>query len=176
MPTARPRSELPWSRMSWCPPWAGAGCPPVWSTVARAGSPSGTPDSRHACSGVSGRPDPRLRRARCNRSMHNERVAVMNARMAEKSDPLAIRDDVEHDERLGATLPGARRLLAEALGTFALTGVAATAGVMGAVTGNDIQTLSKAVAPGLLVMLLAVVSTSRIHGPPGDPKSEDAAT
>ncbi|MFL5754931.1 MAG: MIP/aquaporin family protein [Chloroflexota bacterium] len=97
--------------------------------------------------------------------MQPERLLTMNPDMAEKSAAQPDRDRVERDEELAAPLPGARRLLAETLGTFALTGVAATAGVMGAVTGNDIQTLSKAVAPGLLVMafIYAVGDASGAH-------------
>jgi MIP family channel proteins len=48
--------------------------------------------------------------------------------------------------------PASSTLLAELLGAFALTGVAATAGTMGRVTGSDVDTIAKAVAPGLLVM------------------------
>jgi aquaporin Z len=61
--------------------------------------------------------------------------------------------------------PGAPALLAELIGTFALTGVAATAGVMGQVSGSAIETLAKAVAPGLLVMafIYAVGDASGAH-------------
>jgi aquaporin Z len=61
-------------------------------------------------------------------------------------------DEPSPDPDVSLAYPAARTLLAELLGTFALTGVAATAGVMGRITGSDVDTLSKAVAPGLLVM------------------------
>lgn len=60
--------------------------------------------------------------------------------------------DAPPDPDIDRPRPDARTLLAELVGTFALTAVGATAGVMGRVTGSEIDTLAKAVAPGLLVM------------------------
>jgi MIP family channel proteins len=62
-----------------------------------------------------------------------------------------VSDQAKPDPDLSRPTPGAATLLAELVGAFALTGVGATAGVMGRVTGSDIDTLAKAVAPGLLV-------------------------
>jgi aquaporin Z len=59
--------------------------------------------------------------------------------------------ETEIDER---ALPAPRRLLAEVFGTFALTSVAAGADVAGRLTGGEVDTLARAVAPGLLVMAL----------------------
>lgn len=61
-------------------------------------------------------------------------------------------DEPTPDPDISRPYPRAGTILAELLGAFALTGVAATAGVMGRVTGSDVDTIAKAVAPGLLVM------------------------
>ncbi len=76
---------------------------------------------------------------------------------ARRPDPGAVDDD--------RPIPDPPALLAELLGAFALTGVAATAGVMGRVTGADTDLLAKAVAPGLLVMafIYAVGDASGAH-------------
>jgi aquaporin Z len=50
-----------------------------------------------------------------------------------------------------AEVPIPRRLLAELLGTFALTFVAAGAAVVGAVSGGEVDHVARSVAPGLLV-------------------------
>jgi aquaporin Z len=62
-------------------------------------------------------------------------------------------------------VPAAATLLAELLGAFALTGVAALAGIMAAETGAATGTAAKAVAPGLLVMafIYAVGDASGAH-------------
>ncbi len=61
--------------------------------------------------------------------------------------------------------PGARRLVAEALGTFALTFVAAGGATMALVSGGDVVPAARAVAPGLLVLALiyALGDTSGAH-------------
>jgi aquaporin Z len=58
-------------------------------------------------------------------------------------------ETIDIDERW---LPEPRRLLAELFGTFALTAVAAGADVAGHVTGAEVGTAARAVAPGLLVL------------------------
>ena len=55
----------------------------------------------------------------------------------------------EGQEPDGVPIP--RRLLAELLGTFALTFVAAGAGVVGAVSGGEVDHVARSVAPGLLI-------------------------
>jgi aquaporin Z len=74
-------------------------------------------------------------------------------------------DDGPPQPDVRAPRPTPAALLVELVGTFALTGVGATAGVMGRVTGSDIDTLAKAVAPGLLVMafIYAVGDASGAH-------------
>jgi aquaporin Z len=64
-----------------------------------------------------------------------------------------------------AGAPGGRRLLTEAVGTFALTGVAAGADVVARVSGGEIGVLERAIAPGLLIMSLiyALGDTSGAH-------------
>ena len=61
--------------------------------------------------------------------------------------------------------PGARRLVAEALGTFALTFVAAGGATMALVSGGDVVPAARAVAPGLLVLglIYALGDTSGAH-------------
>ena len=83
--------------------------------------------------------------------------------MPTRSGDESERKPLGPDGDLGSTVPRPARLLAEAAGTFALTAVAGTAGIMGAVTGNQIDTLAKAVAPGLLVMAL-IYSTGDASG------------
>jgi aquaporin Z len=61
--------------------------------------------------------------------------------------------------------PGPPRLLAEAVGAFALTSVAAGADVAAYVTGGQVSTEARAIAPGLLVMALiyALGDVSGLH-------------
>ncbi len=51
-----------------------------------------------------------------------------------------------------STIPETRRLIAELVGTFALTAVAAGADTAARVTGGQVSDMARAVAPGLLVM------------------------
>lgn len=62
-------------------------------------------------------------------------------------------------------LPEPRRLLAELFGTFALTAVAAGADVAAQVSGGEVGSAARAVAPGLLVLALvyALGDTSGAH-------------
>jgi hypothetical protein len=48
--------------------------------------------------------------------------------------------------------PGLRRLVAEALGTFGLVAVAAGGDVAATLSGGEVTTLARAIAPGLYVM------------------------
>lgn len=61
--------------------------------------------------------------------------------------------------------PGGRRLLAEVIGTFALTLVAAGADTAGRLTGGEVSALARAAAPALLVMALiyAIGDASGAH-------------
>lgn len=73
-------------------------------------------------------------------------------------DPELARELARH-----ATLP--YRLVAEAVGTFALTFVAAGADVMGVISNGEVGPAARAVAPGLLVMafVYALGDTSGAH-------------
>jgi MIP family channel proteins len=57
-----------------------------------------------------------------------------------------------HDNDEFAAAPGARRLLAELVGTFALTSVAAGADTTARLSGGDIDVVARSLAPALLVM------------------------
>lgn len=72
----------------------------------------------------------------------------------------------EPEEVADGGLPrGARCLLAELLGTFALTLAAAGADVIGQISGGQVGLAEKAVAPGLVVMALiyAIGNVSGAH-------------
>ncbi len=70
--------------------------------------------------------------------------------------------DPDHEQK-EASLP--RRLFAEVLGTFALVTVAAGADVIAVVSGGEVGLISRAVAPGLMVMAMiyAVGDVSGAH-------------
>ena len=61
--------------------------------------------------------------------------------------------------------PGLRRLVAELLGAFALTAVAAGGDVAGQLTGGEVTAMARAIAPGLLVMALiySIGDVSGLH-------------
>src|SRR5258706_7438939 len=69
------------------------------------------------------------------------------------------RSKVEDAERAEPEL--AVRLGAEAIGTFALTFVAAGGDVMANLTGDDVTPLARALAPGLLVMAIIYAISDR---------------
>jgi aquaporin Z len=60
---------------------------------------------------------------------------------------------------------GGRRLVAEAVGTFGLTAVAAGADVAGRITGGDVTVMARAIAPGLFVLafIYAIGDVSGLH-------------
>jgi aquaporin Z len=61
--------------------------------------------------------------------------------------------------------PGARRVVAEALGAFGLTAVAAGADVAASLTGGEVTPFARAIAPGLFVMasIYAMGDVSGMH-------------
>jgi aquaporin Z len=63
-----------------------------------------------------------------------------------------VPDDASPTPDTARPVPAAATLVAELLGAFALTGVGALAGTMGQISGEPSAAISKAVAPGLLVM------------------------
>jgi aquaporin Z len=80
----------------------------------------------------------------------------MSGSMATRSD---LTRELSRDAALGV------RLVAEAVGTFALTFVAAGADTMGIISGGQVGPAARAVAPGLLVMafIYALGDTSGAH-------------
>ena len=61
--------------------------------------------------------------------------------------------------------PGAKRLVAEAVGTFGLVAVAGLGDVAGFLTGGEVTTMARAIAPGLFVMAMiyAIGDVSGLH-------------
>ena len=61
--------------------------------------------------------------------------------------------------------PGARRLVAEAVGTFGLVAVAGLGDVAGFLTGGEVTAMARAIAPGLFVMAMiyAIGDVSGLH-------------
>jgi aquaporin Z len=61
--------------------------------------------------------------------------------------------------------PGAKRLVAEAVGTFGLVAVAGLGDVAGFLTGGEVTTMARAIAPGLFVMgmIYAIGDVSGLH-------------
>ncbi len=61
--------------------------------------------------------------------------------------------------------PGAKRLVAEAVGTFGLVAVAGLGDVAGFVTGGEVTVMARAIAPGLFVMAMiyAIGDVSGLH-------------
>src|SRR6266567_3953924 len=59
--------------------------------------------------------------------------------------------------------PGLRRVIAEGVGTFGLTTVAAGADIAGQLSGGEVSAVARAIAPGLFVMAF-IYATGDISG------------
>src|SRR5436190_1416068 len=70
-----------------------------------------------------------------------------------------------NDEEFASWNPGAKRLLAEAVGAFGLTAVAGLGDVAGFVTQGEVTPMARAIAPGLFVMAMiyAIGDVSGLH-------------
>jgi aquaporin Z len=69
------------------------------------------------------------------------------------------------DDQWRSWNPGTKRLVAEAVGAFGLTAIAGMGDVAGFLTGGEVTTMARAIAPGLFVMAMiyAIGDVSGLH-------------